>query len=103
MRILAFLALFAFLISGYSAAAGAFESSCHCPKGMTTHESMKDCCKHMNGKCGCTACIFNAVQALPQRPEILPLSVATRLVASPAAIAEAEMLYPGLRPPDVLA
>ena len=108
MRILGFILVFTFLVSGYTAAAQAFGDICQCPKGMMMDSGMKDCCKHMkhaDSKCPHSpSCSLSATSAtLPAAAPVLFQPAATEVFSAPVRMALQDMLYPDLRPPNPLA
>jgi hypothetical protein len=105
MRVLGFILVFAFLISGYTAAAQAFGEICQCPKGMMDG-GMEDCANHMKqigGKCPHNPCSLSAASATLPATFILFRPAAAVVFASTVRIVRQDMLYPDLRPPNSLA
>ncbi|MEZ0224101.1 MAG: hypothetical protein ACAH83_06080 [Alphaproteobacteria bacterium] len=107
MRILGFILVFSFLISGYTAAAQAFGEFCQCPKEMMMDGGMKDCAKHMKqmgGKCPHSPCSLSAASAtLPAAPVLFRPAAMAEVFSAPVRIVLQDMLYPDLRPPNPLA
>jgi hypothetical protein len=106
MRILGFILVFAFLISGYTAAAQAYGEICQCPKGMMMDDGMKDCPNHMKdmgGKCPHSPCSLSAASATLPAALVLLQPAAAEVFSSPHHIVLQDMLYPDIRPPNTLA
>lgn len=106
MRILGFILVFSFLISGYTAAAQAFGDICQCPKGMMMDGGMKDCpnhMKHTGSKCPHSPCSLSAASATLPATLVLFRPAAAEVFTAPIRIVLQDMLYLDLRPPNPLA